>query len=355
MRTGINLQALAAKIEGNRELKHDLVVDTSTAAMTIDRDRKPLLVVSDKATKSSFPILPIAHRQISTHTNIPATYYDRMAEDAPQLLADNVNTWLQLNPSRRMVRTLGGDMRAFLSDRYQRIEHEEIAEVVLPVLSDVPGIRIVSAEVTARKLYIHAVTSRIQREVKKGDVVEAGVLIQNSEVGHGSVAIQPLVWRLICLNGMKGVDGSYRRNHVGRRVDEDETIEQVWADDTRRADDRAVLLKVRDTVKAALDEAKFAARIAKIAELAGADARVTGDPAKAIDVLAKKVNIAEGERGGVLRALIEGGDLSAWGMINAITAQAHTADYDRAVEFETIGGRLAGMPATEWRQILQAA
>jgi len=351
MRTGIDLRALAAKIEANRELKHDLVVDTAVARMEIDGDRKPLLRIADD---HSYPIQPIAHRQISTHTNIPATYYDRMMEDAPALLADNVNTWLHLNPSRRMVRTLGGDMRAFLSDRYQRIEHEEIAEVVLPVLSDESGIKIVSAEATDRKLYLHAVTSRIQREVRKGDVVEAGVLIQNSEVGHGSVSIQALVWRLVCLNGMKMPDGAYRRNHVGRRVEDDETIEQVWADDTRRADDRAVLLKVRDTVRAALDEARFALRIAKLTELA-TDAKITGDPVKAIEVLAKKVNIAEGERGGILRSLIEGNGLTAWDMINAVTAQAHTADYDRAVEFESIGGRMAEMPATEWKAILQAA
>lgn len=29
--------------------------------------------------------------------------------------------------------------------------------------------------------------------------------------------------------------------------------------------------------------------------------------------------------------------------------------YDRAVEFETMGGKLVDLPATEWREILEAA
>ena len=33
-----------------------------------------------------------------------------------------------------MVRTLDGKARAFLSDRYHRIDNEQIAEAVLPVL-----------------------------------------------------------------------------------------------------------------------------------------------------------------------------------------------------------------------------
>lgn len=37
-------------------------------------------------------------------------------------------------------------------------------------------------------------------EVRKGDIVQAGVMISNSEVGLGAVSIQPLVYRLVCTN-----------------------------------------------------------------------------------------------------------------------------------------------------------
>lgn len=347
MKTGISLQALAAKIEAQRDLKHDLIVPTNRSVLTLDGDNKPQIYVPDNGT---FPLLPLAHRQIATHTGIPAQYYDRMQAEAPQLLTSNVNTWFAANPVNRMLRTLGGDARAFLSDRYQRIENEEIAEAALPVLADLPGVKIVSCEVTDRRLYIHATVPTITGEVKRGDVVEAGVIISNSEVGLGSVSVAGLIWRLVCLNGMKTSD-AYRRNHVGRKVEDNETL---WADDTRKADDRAVLLKVRDMVRAAVDETNFRVQLSKLQGLT--EGKIVGSPEKAIEVLARKVGATDGERGGILRSLIEGADLSRWGIVNAITHQAHTTDsYDRAVEFETMGGKLVDLPATEWKEILEAA
>ena len=249
-----------------------------------------------------------------------------------------------------MLRTLGGDLRAFLSDRYQRIDNAEIAEVVLPVLADIPDVRIVSSEVTDRRLYIQAVSPRTEGEVKRGDVVQAGVVVSNSEIGMGSVSVSALIWRLICGNGLISSD-KFRAYHVGRQVADSEAL---WADDTRKADDRAVLLKVRDMVRQAVDAVKFRERIAQMTGLVTAN--VTGDPAKAVEVLAKTIGATDAERGGILASLIRGGDLSAWGLLNAVTAQAHdVASYDRAVEFEAAGGQLLDLPSNEWRRILEAA
>lgn len=347
MQRGLSLTDLARKIEANKELKRDYVADTSAMQMVIQDDNRPVLEIPSHGT---FPIMSHAHNQIGARTKIPAAYYDRMVTDAPQLLATNVNTWFKRNPEKRMVRTLGGNTRAFLSNRYQRVENEQIAEAALPVLYDLPGVQVVSSEVTDRRLYIHFTVPSIIGEVKVGDVVQAGGIISNSEVGLGSISVSGLVWRLICLNGMKTAD-AFRRNHVGRQVDEGEL---EWAEDTMIADDKAILLKVRDMVRAVVDETKFRANLDKMRGLT--DARVTGDPAKAIEVLAQKVGANETEKGSILRALIQGGDLSAWGMLNAVTAQAHTAkSYDRAVEFESAGGALLELPTTEWKRVLEAA
>jgi hypothetical protein len=194
------------------------------------------------------------------------------------------------------------------------------------------------------------VSPRLQGEVKKGDVVQAGVIISNSEIGCGSVSVAAMDWRLICLNGMVSQD-KFRAYHVGRRIEDNE---ELWQDDTKKADDRAVLLKVRDMVTAAVTEKYFAARLDKMRGLTGG--HVTGNPTKVVELLAKKVGVTDAEQGGILRALIEGGDLSAWGLLNAVTAQAHAArNYDRAVEFEAAGGMLLDLPKAEWRELLEAA
>lgn len=359
MKTGLTLSQLAAKIEANREMKHDFVASTEAMTMQISRDgsgetpRALLEAELPEVGRQSFPILGLAHDQIGSRLGIPGKYYDRMLADAPDLLATNVNAWFRMKPERRMVRTLGGDARAFLSNSYNRIENEEIAETVLPILADIPGVRIVSSEVTDRRLYIQAVTP-LTKAVKVGDEVQAGVIITNSEVGHGAVSVKPLIFRLVCLNGMVREDGRFRANHVGRRIEEGVMAAVAYADDTRQADDRAVLLKVRDHVRHAVDEAIFGRVVDQMAELAGG--REAKNPVKAVEVLAQKIGAGEGERDSILQSLIKGGDLSAWGLLNAVTHQAHSAiSYDRGVEFESLGGKLLDMPRGQWAEVLEAA
>lgn len=349
MKTGLSLVEMAQKIQGLAELKHDLIVPTTQAAVEIVNEKPSIIVPGDNNT---FPILPIAHRQIGQYTKIPADYYDRMLADEPALLANNINAWFKRFPvgDKRMLRTLGGDARAWLSNSYQRIEHEEIAQAALPIIMNLPQVQIVSCEVTERRLYIHWVVPTIQGEVKVGDVVQAGGILSNSETGFGAVSVSGLTWRLRCLNGMKTSD-AFRKAHLGAKQDE---LEQVWKDDTRKADDRAVLLKVRDMVTSICDETRFRAHLAKLQGLT--EGEVKHDPAKSVEVLAKKIGATESEKGGILRSLATGGDLSRWGIVNAVTHQAHSAaSYDRAVEFESIGGKLVDLPATEWREILDAA
>jgi hypothetical protein len=355
MQRGLSLVELAQKIEANKGAKKDFVAGTSKMAIvprrevSIDTDKIIDVPYLEVAEHGQFPILPLAHDQIANRVDIPTKYYRRMLAEQPQLLATNVNTWFRENPERRMVRTLAGNTRAFLSNKYQRIENEQIAEIALPVLADLPGVQIVSSEVTDRRLHIQFVVPGVQGEVKVGDVVQAGGAITNSEVGLGAYGISGLIWRLACLNGMKTAD-MFRRTHVGRSVDEGEL---EWADDTMAADDRTVLLKVRDMVKAVVDETRFRANLDKMRGLT--EGRITGNPVEAVEILAQKLPVTEGEKGGILRSLIEGGDLSAWGMLNAVTAQAHIASsYDRAVELEAVGGQLLELPHAEWKRVLEA-
>lgn len=347
MLKGLTLTQLAQKIEANKELKRDFIAPTHKLTMVAQSDKKLVLNIPNEG---KFPILPLAHDQIGGRTGIPSKYYDKMQAEAPELLANNVNTWFSKYPEKRMIRTLGGDTRAFLSNRYNRIENEEIAEVALPILLQIPDVNIVSAEVTDKRLYIQAVAPKLEGEVKKGDVIQAGVVIGNSEVGHGSVSVARMNYRLVCLNGMIMPD-RFRAYHVGRQIEDNEAL---WQDDTRKADDRAILLKVRDMVAAAVNAQEFARTLEKMRTLT--TGKITGNPEESIEVLCQKVGASESEKGGILRSLIEGGDLSAWGMLNAVTAQAHVAkDYDRAVEFEAAGGALLELPVSEWKRILEAA
>lgn len=342
MKHGKTISQLAAEIERQQAAKKDFIANTTDLAMTGD--------MRLRVGPEIFGITETAHRQLGDKVGIPAKYYDRMRKTAPQLLSINVNEWLHREPERRMVRTLDGNARAILTDRYQRIDNEHIAEVVLPILAETPGIKIASTEITESRLYIKAVNQMVRAEVKVGDAVEAGVLITNSEIGHGAVAISPLVNRLVCQNGMVVADQKYRRNHVGRRADAAEDVYQMLSDETLRADDKAVLLKVRDIVRAALDQARFAATVDKMR--AAAEGPKMQDPIQTVELLANHINLHESEKPSILRHLIEGGDLTRWGLLNAVTRTAQDVEsYDRSTELEIAGGKLLELSTKDWIEL----
>lgn len=358
MQTQFTLTQLAAELESRASSKQDFVVDTRALEMETNGNlvinSQPIIASRvDAGDQIILPVNDIAHGQIASRLNIPAAYYSKMREQAPALLADNVNHWFQKNPEKRLVRSLNGNARAFLSDRYQRIENEEIASVVLPQLLEHEGVEIKSCAITESRMYIKAVFSRIQGEVVKGDVVQAGIVISNSEVGQGAVKIQPLVYRLVCENGMVIEDAKYTARHVGGRISAQEDIYEMLSNETIAADDRAIMLKVRDVVRASFDEARFASRLSAMQETT--TQKIIGNPAESIKLLAKKFSFNEFEQGSILRHLIEGGDTSRWGVLNAVTRTAQDIeDYDRATQLETAGGNILTFPRKEWDQVAMA-
>ena len=83
--------------------------------------------------------------------------------------------------------------------------------------------------------------------------------------------------------------------------------------------------------------------------------RLTGDPVQTVQILAQRFAFNENERGGVLRHLVSGGDLSGYGLVNAVTHYSQELDdYDRATEFEAIGGKLLELGTTEWLPLAHA-
>lgn len=354
MKTGKTLAELAAELTRQASAKRDFVTPTPHLRLlsTIEEDgAKPRsLLRINGSLNQNFPVGEIAHRQIANRLGIPAAYYDRLRKEIPTLLDENVNRLFDAKPEPRMVRTLDGNVRAFLSNRYRRIDHADLAQIVLPEIGQLGG-QVASCEVTESKLYVKVTFPGKEKEffVKRGtherirEVVRAGFVWSNSEIGMGLNEIRAFAEILTCTNGMVIEEFSQRTRHVGPRVGGDdngsEELSSIWSDETRKADDRALALKVRDSIRAVADEAKFSLAVKRMENVA--QVPVKANPAEAVEVLAQETGITEGEKGDVLRHLIEGGDLSRWGFIQAITRTAQdVSSYDRATELEALGGDL---------------
>uniref|UniRef100_UPI003522D733 DUF932 domain-containing protein n=1 Tax=Enterocloster clostridioformis TaxID=1531 RepID=UPI003522D733 len=352
MKEGLSLQEMAAEITRQSQQKADYLVDTRLLQMEPFGNNVYLQLEGNEI--EPLEINQITHRQLGAHLKIPVDYYDRMLSQYPDLLAQNVNTWLQREPSTRMVRTLGGTARAFLSNRYRRIDNIEIAKIVLPIIGQMNGAHFESCQITDSRMYLKVVNTRLEAEVVPGDIVQAGIIISNSEVGQGSVSIQPLVYRLVCSNGMVVNDAKARKYHTGRINTLEENF-QLYSEETLAAEDHAFVKKIEDTVKAVVDKARFAQVIDLMRNATEAKMN-TADVPKLVKLASKDFGIKDEESTGILQHLIEGKDLTLYGLSNAVTRHSQDVEnYDRATQLESIGYKILSMPAPQWNRINQMA
>jgi len=350
----MTLQELAREVSRVRMAKKDYLVPSSEVRMRTDaigERNVPRLNFTAPDGTHAMAMTESSRRQLAERLRIPFQYFRRMQDEQPELLDRNVNTWLeQEGGEARMVRTLDDKVRAVLSRRYRPIDNWMVAEWVLPHLQGWEGARVESCDLTETKMYLKIVLPRIEAEVQRGDVVQAGLVVGNSETGHGSLYVQPLIFRLVCTNGMIASDHTMRRAHIGRLLEVNDDGVTMFGDDTLRADDRAFALKLRDVIKQVASEQTFRLIVDRMRSTLGIE--LGGHPAKSVEILGDRYSLTKEEQGGVLRHLIEGGDLSGYGLLNAVTAFAQdVADYDRATELEAVGGRLLDLTPAAWKSL----
>jgi len=355
---GLTLPQLAKQIKHEHEAKADFVAPTNRLTYQPNDRLGELMWQVDKKTYEAEPTRH-CFRQICERSGIPTKYADRMANGHGDLLASNINHWWQMEPEKRMIRTLvngSSSARAFVSDIYRPLDNYDLAEVILPKLVDA-GCEVISSQITETRLYIQAATPRMELDLNalrkanaklsEIDPVQAGIVISNSEVGAGSLAMDELIWRLSCLNGMIAAR-VMRRHHVGRRSDplfEMEDAARYYSDKTKEMDDRVFWNKVRDVVDGMFDMEKFTSLCQKFAD--GASVKISGS--EAVEEVTRRFQLVETEKNSVLNHLIEGGELNVFGLANAVTrASSDVSSYDRAVELERIGGEIIALPANTW-------
>jgi hypothetical protein len=364
---GRSLTDLAQEIERRAAAKADFVAPASKLEMVVVNDAPALAM--HNGTVHTFTPTEIANGQIAEYAGIPMAYYRRMMANDPQLLATNVNRWLQDKAQagdKRMLRTMDGKARALLSDRYRTLENEDLASAVLPVLLD-RNLLIISCEVTDARLYIKAVDRSIERDVPTGkkmgdashtffDTCSPAISISNSEVGSGALSVETGVYTRVCTN-LAMIGTNMRKYHTGARMagGVEDAVYAMLTDETKQASDKAVWLQTRDMVAAAFDNAKFDAMCAKLGN-AAQDVVPAEQVVEVVKRVSRRYSLTEGEGKGVLAALIADGDLTRYGVHSALTrfSQVDAVDYDRATELERIGGDVIELGANDWRALVAA-
>lgn len=357
------IEALMQRVYEEDARKFDLLADTRRMSVNpvserpagdhdAEWEKKVELVIDQPSGVTTLDMSDHALGQMATDLEIPMRYFKRMREEAPGLFQTNVHHWMYEQPKRKLVRAYKGEPdtgRAWLSDRYRRLDNIEIATKLLPVLGELDTeVVFHNAAITDTKFYVRALFPKMQAAVKVGDEIQWGVQIKNSEVGDGQFDISNFVMRLVCINGMV-VAKVMSARHVGKRLGEH------LSDEAIRADDKAFWLAARDELRASLDEARFMSVVNSLRETT--DGAVISAPIAATERLAKSLSLSDGEKEAVLLNLSQNfGTGTRWDALNAVTAAAKSSEsFDRQVEMEELGWAMAEMSTREWERIAVAA
>lgn len=370
MKTGMTLETLLQTVIRENNAKKDYVTSTKDAVRMVPMPTFPhnvaIVLKKDGETDlERFEITEHAHRQISSRLQIPWKYYFRMLTDHTDIVMDSVNKLFEREPSSRLFRTLDGKLRAFLSDRYLRLDNYEVLGQALPAIRD--------SNIQTQMLASHVGENRMDLKVLfTGDelaqeitsktrdgsprIVRPGFRLSNSETGMGSLKIEGFFFDSYCTNGC--VFGmieafEYRRSHLGGKLIEGTNFE-VISDQTRQLEDQAIISHVTDVMKA-MGNPEFSRQMGDKLRATASTPSVK-DPVAAVEYAVQQLDLKESEKSGILETFIRDGDYSQWGLASAVTEQANRdeVDMDRVHEIEDLGAQILNFSLNRWNDFVMA-
>lgn len=370
MKAGMSLTALLQEVQRQTAAKRDFVTSTRDNVRMVEaKDLKNgvgVVLLKDGATElERFGVTDNAHEQIAAKLEIPRKYYWRLMSDHKDMVIDQVNKLFEREPSSRLFRVLDGNLRAFLSDRYLRLDNAEVLEQTLPAIvrGEVKN-ELLNCNVGENSMdikvmftgdeFAHEITNRTRTGQPR--IIRPGFHMSNSETGKGSLSLRGFFYDGYCRNGAvyNYVEGfEFRRSHLGGKLIEGAQYE-VLSEKSKRLEDATIISQVSDVMKAMADP-RLIEQMANQLK-AAANTEQAKSPIAAVDLAVKELPIMESERESILTTFLQDGDFSKWGLASAVTAVANKDEtsYDRATELEEIGGKILSMQLNEWKRFAQA-
>lgn len=350
MKNAKTLVELAQSLETMRASTRDFVVPVNQITM----DSNANIVFNSVDKEQILSPNTWSSSQISSYLDIPKTYYDRLKTENKSLLADNVNHGFLKNSSdNRMIRTVGNNVRAFVSNKYRRLDSFDLLNEILPVMLE-KNFVVDSCELTEKRTYIKALMPKVTTEIKKGDIVQYGLCISNSDVGAGSLRVEPLIYRLVCSNGLI-LNSAIKKYHIGKSQGEADTYE-LFSDDTKELTDKTFWAQVKDVILGSMELSYFEKQVDKL-RLAANEPIKNFDLPRVVELTMRELGISgDVTKNNILASLANGSDgagLTKWGLINSVTfaAKDDSINYDQSVEIERSANKILDLTASQWQAI----
>jgi hypothetical protein len=322
----MKLERLIEELEGQKPLKWDKKAGSSELQMLPLENQVKLQIGSD----SSFSIIQPCHVQIAEKLEIPLKYYHKMESEAPELLAENVNTWLRKTEKDFFIRGLEDSVRAFLSDRYRVIDHLDVLYCSLNELQAHEA-EVEDCFLSEIEMNIKVKSQRLRDFVRhRDDLIMGGLFLTNSETGHKALRVEPRLFRVKCSNGMIIEEFVTREIHIGDEVFDD-----------------MIYLSIRKSIR------ELFSRFGEITQtLREATEIKVKSPQKVINNVVEQYKLSEAQKENILIAFGAEPEYDKYGIANAITLAAQKEEtWEKSTELERIGGNLISLPIEEFKSL----
>jgi len=324
----MKLQSLIEELERQKPLKQDEPVNSSQIRMVLV-ENQPRFQIKEN---DSFSITEPCHSQIAEKLEIPLKYYHRMDWETPELLAENVNTWLKRSEKEFFIRRLGDSVRAFLSDRYRVIDHLDVLYCALNELQSHEA-EIEGCFLSETEMNIKVKSQKLRDFVRhKDDLIMGGIFLTNSETGHKALRVEPRLFRVRCSNGMIVEEMVTREIHIGNG---DEIYDEV------------IYLSIRRSIR------ELFGRFGEIVLLLKESTEVKiKSPQKVIQNVVEQYKLSESQKANILMAFGAEPEYDQYGIANAVTLAAQKEEsWEKSVELEKLGGKLVALPMEEFKAL----
>lgn len=304
----MNWKTVEEKIVLDNENKWDRIA----AASQIEVSNQGLLeLFNGQGERESFSVSDLATSQMCGRLSIPVKYYRRLPNEMKAVVANH--DLRRLDGQSHLLRGKGEWIRAFLSSDYVPYNNADIVERAYELLNDAP-VSIKSSVLEETHLFVKVISEEI---ADPASGLKAGVMIGNSEVGLGSVSIEPFVFRLPCTNDLLVTqEKSFRHAHI-----------HLTAYELNRR--MAQALSTAFGVASSLMEDFLRTREEPVA-----------DPVETIRTLAEERKFSQKFSDQVVSSYQAEPELSRFGVINAFTSAAQKLAPLQRIEIERFVGTL---------------
>ncbi len=168
-----------------------------------------LEIANGGPARESFAVSDLAVTQMCGRLDIPVKYYRRLPDEMKAFVANY--DLKRLNGNSYLLRGKGEWVRAFLSAEYVTYNNSQIAETVESLLGK-GEVTVKGFVVEETHMFLKIVSEELW-DVESG--LKAGIMVGNSEVGMGSVSVEPFVFRKPCTNDLVvAQEKSFRHAHI---------------------------------------------------------------------------------------------------------------------------------------------